>query len=150
MKHLVLAATLALAGCAQQSAPGNDATTAPDGSVPLSPGVSPVRIGEGGPGFDACGRVGAVVNLSPSGEAYLPLRTAPFVEAKEIGRLTNGRRLYVCTRSMDQKWQGVVVPPADAPDLDCRVSAPIAAPRAYDGPCQSGWVSTAFVKPVAG
>ncbi len=153
MKHLALAAVLILAGCARQSPAGNDSTVAISDAA-LSPGISPVRIGNTGAGFAACGTTGVVVNLSPGGVSYLPLRAAPFAEAQEIARLGNGAPLYLCSRSIDQKWQGVVVPPdtgpdaapAATPDTDCGVSAPVAAPTAYAGPCRSGWVASDFVR----
>jgi hypothetical protein len=110
----------------------------------LSPGVQAVRVGEGGAAFPACAASGTVIDLSPTGQAYLPLRDAPFAEGKELARLANGQALLLCTRSLDQRWQGVVVP--EASGADCGVSAPVAAPQAYAGPCKSGWVSSAFVQ----
>jgi len=89
------------------------------------------------------------VNL-PSDEAYLPVRAAPFAEADELMRLDAGAQLRVCTRSIDQRWMGVVVAPKEAPDTDCGVAAPVASPRAYTGPCKSGWVSSAFIRLIAG
>ncbi len=94
--------------------------------------------------------MGQVVNISPSGETYLPVRAAPFAEADEVARLSQGAQIYLCTRSIDQRWQGVVVPPADAPGTDCGVSSPVASSRAYAGPCKSGWISSAFVRLTAG
>lgn len=146
MKHLVMAAMITLAGCAQQSGPGNETSAMPSEAAPLSPGVAPVRVGEGGPGFPACGTRGTVINLSPGGVAQLSLRAAPLAEANEIARLGNGQSLFLCARSIDQKWQGVVVPPESAPDADCGVAAPIDAPTGYAGPCRSGWVATGFVR----
>jgi len=156
MRHLALAAALLLPGCAQQSPAGNNATASAGAVQPLSPGTVPVRIGEAGAGLAACGTRGMVVNLSPGGVSYLPLRAAPFAEGQEVARLGNGAPLYLCTRSIDQKWQGVVVPPDPAPadgspadrspGTDCGVSAPVAAPAAYAGPCRSGWVASDFVR----
>lgn len=152
MKHFATALCIVLAGCSQSRGIGNDG--APDGaaeaSAPLSPGTKPVRIGEGGAAFAACASIGRVVNISPAGETYLPVRSAPFVEAGEVAQLGEGARLFICTRSIDQRWQGVVVPPPDAPATDCGVSVPVAAPRGYAGPCTSGWVASAFVRLIAG
>ncbi|MDO7844474.1 hypothetical protein [Sphingomonas immobilis] len=146
MKSAVPALCLLLLACHPSSGTPDD-TTLYNGNrqeEALSPGVQPVRIGETGAAFAACAAVGTVTDLSPGGQAYLPLRAAPFAEGKELARLANGQSLVLCTRSLDQRWQGVVVP--DANGGDCGVSNPVAAPEAYAGPCQSGWVSSAFVR----
>uniref|UniRef100_UPI0035CC00AD hypothetical protein n=1 Tax=uncultured Sphingomonas sp. TaxID=158754 RepID=UPI0035CC00AD len=136
----------ALAGCSREGVAGNDAELYQSNAATLTPGVQPVRVGEGGPAFRACASVGQVVNVSPSGEAYLSVRAAPFVEADEVVRLADGAKLYLCTRSLDQRWQGVVVPPAGAPTDDCGVATSFAGPRPYAGPCKSGWVLSGFVR----
>lgn len=138
-----------LAGCSRETPQSDDTVLYQANAATLTPGVQPVRIGEGGPAFRACASVGRVVNLSPAGERYLSMRAAPFVEADEVLRLDDGARLYLCTRSLDQRWLGVVVPPADAPTSDCGVTASFAGPRAYAGPCKSGWVSSGFVQQAA-
>lgn len=145
---LCLPLVLVAPGCSRRS-PSAEAPVAAavdNGAATLSPGKLAVRIGDGGAGFAACGTSARVINLSPAGQAYLPVRAAPFAEADEVARLDNGARLYACTRSMDQQWQGVVIPPADAPDDDCGVSAPVAQERDYAGPCVSGWVASDFVR----
>jgi hypothetical protein len=139
----------AVAGCSRRSAPDDDAALYQANTATLTPGVQPVRIGEGGPAFRGCASVGEVVNLSPAGEAYLPVRAAPFAEADEVARLNEGARIYLCTRSLDQRWQGVVVPPTGTPGADCGVTAAFASPRAYAGPCKSGWVLGGFVRQAA-
>ncbi|QUT06336.1 hypothetical protein KFK14_02310 [Sphingobium phenoxybenzoativorans] len=127
----------------------------------------PVTIGEDGPRLDACGATGVV--RGPGADGALDLRAAPFAGAQRIATLAEGRRVHVCTRSIDQRWLGVVVQPAapepaaekaadngmegaaEAPKAaDCGVSRPVEAKRAYDGPCESGWVSSAFVRLVGG
>jgi hypothetical protein len=122
----------------------------------------PVTIGEDGPRLDACGALGVV--KAPGGSGALDMRAAPFGEAKLLGTLGAGTRVHVCTRSIDQRWLGVVVEPVPAPPpednaagnviapepVDCGVSSPVEAKRAYAGPCRSGWVSSAFVQLVAG
>ncbi|MEN2785954.1 hypothetical protein ACFOKI_09890 [Sphingomonas qilianensis] len=147
MKHLLPALSLLLAACSNSTGMGNDFATTVQQAEPMRPGVRAVRIGEGGPGFQACAYTARVVNF---GKPDLPLRQAPFQEADEVLRLPHDARLFACTRSIDQRWQGVVVPPADAPDTDCGVTAPVASPRDYTGPCKSGWVASAFVRLVAG
>ncbi|NIJ16014.1 hypothetical protein [Sphingobium vermicomposti] len=115
----------------------------------------PVIIGEDGPRLDACGAMGRVVRVGTSG---LAMRAAPFAEGLEVARLAEGARAYVCTRSLDQKWLGIVVAPPlpdDAADnaadnVDCGVSGPVDRKQPYDGPCLSGWVSSASIRLVAG
>jgi len=152
MKRAALALCLLSIACSPRGGSGDaDAIyNAGEQEAQLSSGVQPVRIGEGGPGFAACAAAGTVVNLSPQDQPYLPLRVAPFAEASEIGRLENGTALLLCSHSLDQRWQGVVVPPAGGAPADCGVSAPVASPRGYTGPCRSGWVSAAFVRARAG
>ena len=61
--------------------------------------------------------------------------------------------MHVCTRSIDQKWLGVVIPPPvteGAMPTDCGVREPVDRKQAYAGPCVSGWVSSAYVRLVAG
>ena len=148
MKLLLPALCLLLAACSNDQGMGNDlaATAAQQGGEPMRPGVRPVRIGEGGPGFQACAYTARVVNVGSTEQPTLPVRQAPFQEADAVLQLPNDARLFACSRSIDQRWQGVVVPPADAPDTDCGVRAPVASARDYDGPCQSGWVASAFVR----
>ncbi len=105
----------------------------------------PVIIGEDGPRLDACGAMGQAVRVGAQG---LAIRAAPFAEAQEIGRLAEGARAFVCTRSLDQKWLGVVVVPQ--PSADCGLSEPVDRKQAYAGPCLSGWVSSASIRLVAG
>jgi hypothetical protein len=152
MKTIAPVLCLLLLACSPRGTSGDaDAIyNAGEQEAQLSPGMQPVRIGEGGTALPACAGAGVVVNLSPAGETYLSLRTAPFAEASEVARLGNGTALLLCSHSLDQRWQGVVVPPAGATTTDCGVGAPVAAPRGYAGPCKSGWVSSAFVQTRAG
>lgn len=152
MKYTAPALCLLLLACSPRGGAGEDDAiyNAGEQEAQLSPGVQPVRIGEGGPGFPACAATGTVINLSSPEQSYLPVRAAPFAEASEIARLDNGTALLLCARSLDQRWQGVVVPPAGGTAAGCGVAAPVAAPRGYDGPCRSGWVSSAFVQARAG
>lgn len=147
MKRISLALGLLLTACSPTTAPDNAADLYQADTATLTPGVQVVRVGEGGPAYPACTGTGTVVNLSPAGETYLALRAAPFAEADEVARLGEGAKLFLCTRSLDQRWQGVVVPPADAPANDCGVTTALAGARPYAGPCKSGWVLTGFVRP---
>lgn len=139
----------AISGCSREGPSSDDAALYQSNTATLKPGLQPVRVGEGGPAFPACASVGQVVNLSPAGESALSVRAAPFAEADEVTRLADGAKLYLCTRSLDQRWQGVVVPPADAPASDCGVTASFASARPYAGPCKSGWVLSGFVRQAA-
>lgn len=108
-----------------------------------------VTIGEDGPRFAACAGRGQVIGVGANG---LAVRAAPFADAPETTRLAGGERPFVCARSIDQKWLGVVIPPtADIADngaapVDCGVSDPADTRRAYAGPCASGWVSSAAIR----
>jgi hypothetical protein len=117
-----------------------------------TPSARPVTIGEDGPRLDACGGLGQV---SRSGAGGLPLLAAPFADAKVIAQLPEGQRAYICTRSLDQKWLGVVLAPPPVTDnstdaADCGVSSPVDRKQPYDGPCVSGWVASAYVRLIAG
>ncbi|WP_373486627.1 hypothetical protein [Blastomonas sp.] len=160
----LFALTLLIGACAdpeptQERAPGGERAGERLGPSNTSPSARAVTIGEGGSRFAACAGRGRVGSLR-GGE--LPVRDAPFDAAKQVGALQEGAQVYICTRSLDQQWLGVVIPPAAAsppdaasdaeaaaPSVDCGVSAPARAKRAYDGPCDSGWVENTFVAAVA-
>lgn len=154
MKRLApaIGLSLLLGGCTPRGDFGNDVVLyqSDNTSVVLSPGGRPVRIGESGSAAPACPVRGEVASLDASGMAALPLRAAPFDEASGTASLAAGTRVFLCTRSLDQRWQGIVVPPEDAPDADCGVTAQIEAPRDYTGPCRAGWVPGAYVRPLGG
>lgn len=151
MRHAILPALLILSACGEaveddhfsrdvreeRAEPGLDA-----------PGIVPVRIGELGPNFAACTAAGETRNLGEGGA--LPVRAAPFDTADEIGRVPAGRDFHVCSRSHDQKWFGIVYPAEGATGASCGVSRPVPERGDYQGPCSSGWVSSAFVRLTAG
>lgn len=166
----VLLPALVVTGCAdpeptRQRAPGGQAAGERLGATESSPTARPVTIGEGGARFAACQGRGRVGGLR-GGE--LPVRDAPFDGAKQVGALTDDTHVFVCTRSLDQQWLGVVVgaaptpsagegaaqpggpeAPAPAADVDCGVTRPVRSKQAYSGPCLSGWVENTFVASVA-
>jgi hypothetical protein len=107
----------------------------------------PVRIGEEGSRFRACGALGRVRGLG--GPDLLEVRAAPFRDTKVVGKLANGRSLFICMRSFDQKWFGVVYPEEGKDPSECGVSSPTNVSREYAGSCKSGWVASAFVQLVA-
>ncbi len=161
--RVFLCLSLLLASCSDSrdvldELPNSSLAGAPREEVPESrmeaPLARPVTIGEDGPQLDACGALGQVARPGQNG---LSLRAAPFADAREVARLAEGARVHVCTRSHDQKWLGVVVVPAavdaaepDAPAGDCGVTSPVESRRPYAGRCASGWVSSAFVRLIAG
>jgi len=151
MRTLPLLLALCVAGCGESE---NDAQVAdalrPANAerAPDRADAMPVRIGEMGPNFDACGGVGTTRRLSPG--SALPVRAAPFEAAAETGAIAADGRFFVCTRSHDQRWLGVVWDQSGMLGEGCGVSSPIAARRLYEGPCRSGWVASALVKLVAG
>lgn len=169
---LPMIAMLIVAGCAdpeptERRAPGGQAAGERLGAEDSSPTARPVSIGEGGARFAACQGRGRVGGLR-GGE--LPVRDAPFDGAKQVGALTDDAHVFVCTRSLDQQWLGVVVgpspgndaapqgaaaPPTDeaaaapAAAVDCGVTRPVRTKQPYTGPCLSGWVENTFVASVA-
>lgn len=158
--RIPLILTLALlAGCNRIMPIGadNGDAGAGDNATALDPGTRAVTIGEGGPGSDACFARGTVVRLAPGDR--VPLRVAPFDNAAEAGAVQPGARLYVCTRTIDQRWLGVVAIPAPvdappgndtAPADHCGLDRAVEGARDYAGPCMSGWISASLVRMSAG
>ena len=150
MRKPILLLFLALAACGDPATVADraaqDDEAAPEEAA--APESRPVRIGELGANFQACGAAGTTRNLRP-GEA-LPVRSAPFDNAAETGRVAPRARFFICTRSLDQKWFGIVFDADGTLAEKCGVSEPVVRRRDYDGPCRSGWVQSAFVKVVAG
>lgn len=103
----------------------------------------PIRIGDSGPRFPACGSVGQV---RVGDDDALEVQVAPFESSRTTDTLANGHRLFICMNSMDHKWLGVVYADDGQAPADCGVEAPVRSAREYAGPCKSGWVSSAFVR----
>lgn len=146
---LVLAS---LAGCGEAVRDDHFANSleAPraDEPGPVAAQAVKVRIGELGPNFAACAAAGTTRHLG-EGQS-LEARAAPFDTADPAGAIPAGARFFVCSRSHDQRWLGLVWAPDGTLAPACGVSAPVASRRDYAGPCRSGWASAAFVKLVAG
>ncbi|MEP2990690.1 MAG: hypothetical protein ABJN65_09145 [Parasphingorhabdus sp.] len=119
-----------------------------------------VRIGLGGSRFDACQGVGRIQGLQGR---ELDVRIAPFDAAQKKDSIKQGQQVWICTRSHDQQWHGIVYDDGATEAQDgeaatttnrgpgeCGVSSPVRSKRDYDGPCKSGWVESNFVKLVAG
>jgi hypothetical protein len=151
---LTVLAPLALSGCGEPvrddhfDNAGQAQTAPPSEPQPPVKQDVPVRVGEMGPNFAACAGAGTTRNVE-SGQS-LPVRAAPFDEAAETGAIPAGKRFFVCTRSHNQKWLAVVYDESGTLAPRCGVSSPSTTRRAYAGPCRSGWVSSAFVRLVAG
>jgi hypothetical protein len=105
----------------------------------------PVRIGELGANFSACSARGTTRRVVGEGES-IAVRSAPFEASKQTAALAHGSTFFVCARSLDQQWFGVVFDEAGTASPSCGVLAPIPARRDYAGPCKSGWISSASVK----
>lgn len=143
------ASVLVGAGCGDGGGSAGGSTTpayervAADRSL-LGDAVTPVRIGELGPNFAACNALGRVRDRAADGD--VPVRAAPYDQAREVARLSSGAAFFICSRSHDQRWVGVVWNPQTGADRACGVSLPVRERRDYEGPCASGWVSNAQVR----
>ena len=116
--------------------------------TPVDTEAVPVRSGELGPSFEACGTAATTRHLTAGQQ--LAVRAAPYDAAAETGQVAAGGQFFVCARSHDQRWMGIVYDEGGKLASGCGVSSPVASRRDYDGPCRSGWVSSAFVKLIAG
>jgi len=143
-----------LAGCYDQPMTNGYGSTTPryerttgDNSM-LDEAVTPVRIGELGANFAACNAQGEVRERAADGP--IPVRAAPFEQAQQKGQLAPGSTFFICSRSLDQRWFGVVYDASGEASRSCGVSAPISARQDYEGPCDSGWVASAQVRLISG
>lgn len=108
----------------------------------------PVRIGELGANFAACNGRGAIRDRGQA--APVPVRAAPFDRAGEIDRLEPGADFFICARTQDERWFGIVYDQGGRATERCGVDGPVAARRDYLGPCAAGWVPTARVRLISG
>ena len=79
------------------------------------------------------------------GEA-VPVRAAPFEQARETARMAASAQFFICTRSHDQRWFAIVWHEGEGASRTCGVSQPVSARRDYGGPCESGWIPSALVR----
>lgn len=114
----------------------------------LSDLVQPVRVGELGPNFAACNARGAIRERTTDGS--IAVKAAPFEQAGEIAHLGAGSEFFICSRTNDQRWFGIVYDEDGRAADRCGVAAPIPARRNYQGPCASGWVLSASVRLISG
>jgi hypothetical protein len=147
---LAPACALGLAACGTQMPDGNGSAdqNLANASDTLTPEPIPVRVGELGPSFQACSADGTTHHLE-AGES-LPVRSAPFDNAPQTGAVPTDARFFVCNRSLDEKWFGIVYDKSGTLAPACGVSEPADTHHDYAGPCQSGWVESAYVKLIAG
>jgi hypothetical protein len=148
-----LIAVLSLSGCGEAVRDdhfANDVDPPPLPEAEVRTAAVPVRVGESGPSFDACAATGTTRNIEPAKGETLLVRAAPFDTAEASGTVAAGARFFVCTRSHDQRWLGIVWHEGEGASEACGVSSPSVSRRGYDGPCRSGWAPAAFVKLIAG
>jgi len=145
---------LFVAGCYDQPIANGYGSTTPRYERPaldnstLADTVVPVRIGELGPNFAACNAQGEIRQRAADGP--IPVRAAPFEQARQKGQLAPDASFFICSRSLDQRWLGVIYDANGRADRGCGVSVPIGDRRDYQGPCDSGWVLSAQVRLVSG
>ena len=131
-KAALLAMALALPAVPAQAAP---------------PRAVPVQVG-GSEEWDACGSTGRVRGLKADGDGFLAVRAGPGADYAMLDKLGNGRLVYLC--GSRGRWTAVVYAPPGADASACGVSWAIAEVEVYRGPCESGWVNTAWIEVVAG
>jgi hypothetical protein len=154
VRFLPLAPLLLAAGCNDQPMTEGYGSTTPRFERPtqdnsnLGEAVVPVRIGELGPNFAACNSQGEVRERATDGQ--MPVRAAPFEQAQQKGRLGAGATFFICSRSLDQRWFGVVYEAGGKAGRGCGVSTPVSGRRDYAGPCDSGWVASPQVRLISG
>jgi hypothetical protein len=103
----------------------------------------PLAVTVGGDaGAAACPLQADVAGLS--GRSTLAVRNGPGTGFERVDRLANGTRVFLCDRSGDAGWVGIVY--ASEPGADCGLSAPITPARAYNGACRSGWVRSNYLR----
>ena len=147
---------LLLAGCGERAtvSGSNEGSTTPPYVRPesdpslLSNMVQSVRIGELGPNFAACNARGAT--RQRGGAEPVPVRAAPFDQGDQIAVLPPGAEFFICSRTNDQRWFGIVYDEGGQASERCGVSAPVAARRIYQGPCAAGWVASSSVRLISG
>ncbi len=147
----LILSTLALAGCGErvpQNDSGQGSTTPPyvrTESRPLAADrAQPVRIGEMGANFAACNARGTTRDRFSGGP--VAVRAAPYEQDEAIDRLQPGADFFICSRTHDQRWFGIVYDEGGRAAERCGVTRPAPAAVNYRGPCAAGWVASAEVR----
>lgn len=154
LRFFPLVSLLFVAGCYDQPVTEGYGSTTPRIERPtkdnsnLGEAVAPVRIGELGPNFAACNAQGEVRERAADGP--IPVRAAPFEQGQQKGQIGPGSTFFICSRSLDQRWFGVVYDTSGTASRSCGVSTPISGRRDYSGPCDSGWVASVQVRLISG
>ena len=154
MRRLILLPVLLLAGCEEPPIANGYGSTTPRIERPvesksnLDKAVVPVRIGELGRNFAACNAQGEVRERATDGA--MPVRAAPYEQAQQKGQLQPGSTFFICSRSIDQRWFGIVYDATGRASRSCGVSTPTGERGEYEGPCDSGWVASAQVRLISG
>ena len=107
----------------------------------------PVRIGELGRGFAACNARGTTRDRVASGP--IAVRAAPGDLGDVIDRIPTGGEFFICSRTHDQRWFGIIYDEGGEAAARCGVIEPAPAPRPYTGPCAAGWVIGAEIRLVS-
>jgi hypothetical protein len=153
---LLLVLSLLATGCGQRTpaANGSSGSTTPpyvrDEADPslLDNAVVAVRVGDLGPNFAACNARGATRDRAPGGP--VPVRSVPYEPAGAIDQLQPGAQFFICSRTHDQRWFGIVYDQDGSAAARCGVSGPVPARRNYEGPCAAGWVPSARIRLISG
>jgi hypothetical protein len=106
----------------------------------------PVMVGSDDD-IDACASVGEVAGLTPGGDGFLAVRSGAGTHYRLVDKLLAGQQVFICDSSTDNKWLGVVY---SKNGQNCGVSTPIIPAQPYKGRCKSGWVSSRWIKVIAG
>ena len=100
-----------------------------------------VVIGGEGAEVDACPSLGVTTKS-------VHLRAGPGTRFSSAKIIPSGTHLHICSSNKNREWTSVVL--AIDGMLDCKVSSPVPHPQPYTGPCPYGWISTRYVKVIAG
>ena len=107
----------------------------------------PIVIG-GDKELDACGGTGEVIGLDSKGDGFLSVQSGPDRSYREIDRLFNGNKIYIC----DQRglWYAIIYSESRELTRECGVSRPWQTRQAYTGPCKYGWVPVHYIRTTSG
>lgn len=136
---------VAAAPVAAPASPPADSTPAAStsGEAPAGAGGAAVPVMVGGePELDACS------TAAIQGEGKTAVLAGPGTEHATVAELANDQLVYVCDPG-EAHWYVGIVWSTDA-GVDCGLSSPIAQRQAYNGSCQTGWVSLAALQQLAG
>jgi hypothetical protein len=109
----------------------------------------PILLG-GSEDVDACEGGGVIVGLNPRGDGFLSVRSGPAGRYSELDRLYNGNIVHIC--GYRGAWMAVIYPADGTPanGTNCGTGRPWPTRQVYTGPCKYGWVSSRYVKGIAG